>query len=93
MGKLIVDQGAAQALKTRKSSLLSAGIKEAEGKFDRGDLVDIYDSDGTRFGCGITNYSFQDILLIKGANSKQISDLLSFDYGPEVVHRNNLVVL
>ena len=92
MGKLVVDSGAALALKKQKRSLLSAGIKQAEGKFDRGDIVDIYDAEGSHLGCGITNYSSNDIGVIKGANSKKIATLLGFDYGPEVVHRNNLAV-
>ena len=73
-------------------SLLSAGIKQAEGKFDRGDIVDIFDTEGTHLGCGITNYSSSDIGIIKGAQSRKIADLLNVDYGPEVVHRNNLAV-
>ena len=92
MGKLVVDSGAALALKKQNRSLLSAGIKQAEGRFDRGDIVDIYDTEGSHLGCGITNYSYSDIDIIKGANSKKIATLLGFDYGPEVVHRNNLAI-
>jgi len=92
-GKLVVDSGAALALKKQKRSLLAAGIKEVEGRFKRGDIVNIYDVEGSRLGCGITNYSSSDIESIKGAHSKSIVSLLGYDYGSEVVHRNNLVVL
>ena len=92
-GKLIVDSGAAVALRKQNRSLLAAGIKQVEGKFDRGDTVNIYDPDGTRLGCGLTNYSSVDIEAIKGVHSKKIASLLSYDYGAEIVHRNNLVVL
>jgi len=91
-GKLVVDTGAALALKQHKRSLLSAGIMQTEGKFDRGDIVDIYDTKGAHVGCGITNYSYSDINSIKGSHSEKITTLLGFDYGPEVVHRNNLTV-
>ncbi len=91
-GKLVVDSGAALALRKQKRSLLAAGIKEAEGNFQRGDIVNIYGPDGSRLGCGITNYSFADINIIKGKHSKSIAELLGYDYGSEVVHRNNLVV-
>ena len=91
-GKLIVDPGAATALKKR-GSLLAAGIERAEGRFERGDIVNIYDHDKSRLGCGITNYSSDDISIIKGAHSGKITTLLGYDYGSEVVHRNNLVVL
>jgi glutamate 5-kinase len=92
-GKLVVDSGAALALKKQKRSLLAAGIEQVEGDFQRGDIVNIYDPDGVRLGCGITNYSSADIETIKGAHSREIATLLGYDYGSEVVHRNNLVVL
>ncbi|MBM4432718.1 MAG: glutamate 5-kinase [Chloroflexi bacterium] len=92
-GKLVVDSGAALALKKQNRSLLAAGIKEVEGKFKRGDIVNVYDAEGTRLGCGITNYGSSDIEKIKGAHSEDIVSLIGYDYGSEVVHRNNLVVL
>jgi glutamate 5-kinase len=92
-GKLVVDSGAALALKKQKRSLLAAGIKDTEGDFQRGDMVNIYDAEGSRLGCGITNYSSADIAVIKGAHSEKIATLLGYDYGSEVVHRNNLVVV
>jgi glutamate 5-kinase len=92
-GKLVVDSGAALALKRQNRSLLAAGIKQIEGKFDRGDLVDIYDTEDSHLGCGLVNYSSSDVAIIKGAHSGKIATLLGFDYGPEVVHRDNLAVL
>jgi len=92
-GKLVVDSGAALALRKQKRSLLAAGIRQIEGEFQRGDIVNIYDPQGTRLGCGITNYGSSDIDIIKGAHSRKITALLGYDYGSEVVHRNNLVVL
>ncbi len=92
-GKLVVDSGAATALKKQNRSLLAAGIREVEGDFQRGDIVNIYESGGSRLGCGITNYSSADINAIKGTHSRKIVTLLGYDYGSEVVHRNNLVVL
>jgi len=91
-GKLLVDNGAANALKKQNRSLLPAGIKAVEGKFERGDTVNIYDEDGERVACGITNYSSHELSIIKGSRSSQIKELLGYGYGDEVVHRNNLVV-
>jgi len=91
-GKLVVDSGAALALEKNKRSLLAAGINQVEGDFQRGDIVNIYDAGGTRLGCGITNYSSDDIAVIRRMHSRRIAALLGYDYGSEVVHRNNLVV-
>lgn len=92
-GKLVVDSGAALALQKQKRSLLAAGINKVEGKFERGDIVNICDPQGICLSCGITNYSSSDINIIKGTHSKKIATMLGYDYGSEVVHRNNLVLL
>ena len=92
-GKLTVDGGAATALKSQKRSLLAAGIVAVEGDFERGDLVDILDGEGRRLGSGIANYPAADIEKIRGAQSAEISARLGYEYGSEVIHRNNLVVL
>lgn len=92
-GKIIIDSGAAEALKKQQRSLLAAGIKKVDGKFQRGDIIDILNETGTHLGAGITNYSARDIDIIKGMQSPKIATMLGCDYGAEVIHRNNLVVL
>ncbi len=92
-GRLVVDAGATLALKTNKSSLLAAGIEQVGGEFERGDIVNIHDPEGNRIACGITNYNSTEIDAIKKMHSRKIASLLGYDYGSEVVHRNNLVVL
>ena len=92
-GKLTVDDGAARALKKNDCSLLAAGINQVEGNFQRGDIVDICDLKGVKLGSGITNYTSTEVQAIKGAHSENITNLLGYDSGSEVVHRNNLVIL
>ncbi len=92
-GKLTVDDGASVALIKRKGSLLPTGIKEVFGSFQQGDIVDICDLKGNRLGSGITNYSSQDIEKIKGKHSTDIVGILGYNFGDEVIHRNNLVMV
>jgi glutamate 5-kinase len=92
-GKVTVDKGAVLALKEQNKSLLPAGVMKAEGKFQRGDIVDILDEKGKRIGCGISNYSSADLAIIGGKHSGKILSLLGYDYGDEVVHRNNMVII
>ena len=92
-GTLVIDEGAAAALKKQKRSLLAAGVVDVRGSFERGDLIDVADITGTRLGSGIANYSSADLLLIKGAHSDEIAGKLGHDFGPEVIHRNNLAVI
>jgi len=91
-GKVTVDKGAASALKEHNKSLLPAGVMKAEGKFQRGDIVDILDEKGKRIGCGISNYNSSDLAVIGGKHSDEIGSLLGYDYGDEVIHRNNMVI-
>ncbi len=92
-GKLIIDDGAVLALKKHNRSLLPAGVVSVEGEFQRGDVVDIFDSHGNHIGCGMPNYNARDINIIKGAHSRAISRLLGYEYGTEVIHRNNMVLI
>ncbi|MBM2831581.1 MAG: proB [Dehalococcoidia bacterium] len=92
-GRIVVDEGALLALREKEKSLLPAGIREVQGDFQRGDIVDIVDQAGEAFACGISNYSSREIALIKGSHSKRIASLVNHVCGTEVVHRNNMVLL
>ena len=90
---LHVDAGAADAIRARGRSLLAAGVRSADGRFDRGDPVAVIDPDGERIACGLANYSAVDVDQIKGQHSKEIASRLGYAFGQEVIHRNNLVLL
>ncbi len=92
-GKIIVDAGAAKALLSQGRSLLPAGVREVAGRFERGNTVTICDDDGHRIAIGITNYGSEDATAIRGLRSDRIAKVLGHEYGAEVVHRNNLVLL
>jgi len=92
-GRLVVDEGAVVALREQNRSLLPAGIREVEGNFERGDAVNVVDTEGNQIACGISNYSSKEVAVIKGARSDRIQSLLGYGYGDEVVHRNNLVLV
>jgi len=92
-GAIVVDAGAAKALTDRGRSLLPAGVRDVQGPFKRGDTVNIVLPDGHAVACGITNYDDRDLRAIQGLRSDRIESVLGHQYGSEVVHRNNLVVL
>jgi glutamate 5-kinase len=92
-GSLVIDDGAKRALIQQKRSLLPAGIKDIQGKFKRGDAVDLYDVNGIRFACGLTNYTTEELERIRGSHSAKIASILGYDYGTEAIHRNNLAIL
>ena len=92
-GSVVVDEGAAQALRQRNTSLLPAGIQEVCGSFNRGDTIQVADAGGTRIACGITNYPSEEVDAIRGVKSSRIAEVLGHDFGTEVIHRDNLVLL
>lgn len=92
-GSLVVDDGAARALRERKTSLLPAGVREVCGAFARGETVQIETAGGERIACGITNYDSSEAAAIKGLRSERIAEVLGHDFGTEVVHRDNLVLV
>jgi glutamate 5-kinase len=91
-GLLRVDDGAARALK-RGGSLLPVGIKAAEGDFEPGDTVRIFNPAGREVARGISNYAAADLQRILGRKSEEIESILGYYAGDEVIHRNDLVLL
>lgn len=92
-GKLIVDDGAKEALVKKDKSLLACGVKSIEGKFSYGDVVLIVGSDGVGFAHGLSNYSAGDLGRIKGMSTKEAEKVVTQGFYQEVVHRDNLVIL
>jgi glutamate 5-kinase len=91
-GAVRIDSGAVQAL-GRGSSLLPIGVKSLEGSFERGDSIRVLDPAGKEIARGISNYGSTDLARIIGRKSEEIEAILGFNFGDEVVHRNDLVIL
>jgi glutamate 5-kinase len=92
-GSVTVDAGAAEALLRRGKSLLPVGIKEVQGEFQRGALIGVRDGAGREIARGLGNYAAEDLRRILGQRSPEIGELLGYDYGPEFIHRDKLVLL
>mgnify|MGYP001464380278 CR=1 FL=1 len=92
-GMIIIDDGAKKALLTKGASLLPVGILSIEGKFNRGDILLIKDSKNNEIAYGITNYGAEDSLKLKGKDSNEIDEIIEINYGTEMIHRDNLVLL
>jgi len=92
-GDLVLDEGAVQAVLTRGVSLLPVGVVEVRGQFSRGDVVRCVAGDGKLIAQGLANYSSTEIAKLAGASTSEISARLGFSLEPELVHRDNLVVM
>ncbi len=90
-GSVVIDAGALSALETGKS-LLPAGVTAINGTFNRGDVVTINLSDGSRIGCGLVAYDADDARLIFGCKSSEIEEKLGFAGRGAMIHRDNLVL-
>ena len=91
-GRLIIDGGAARALRAGKS-LLPAGVNAVEGGFDRGDAVAVFDAEGHEIARGLCAYSADDGRRIMGHKSGEIETLLGYRGRDEMIHRDDLVLL
>lgn len=91
-GWLVVDDGAAQAL-AQGRSLLAAGVREVRGDFQRGDAVDILDGAGKAIARGLAGYGADESRLIQGRRTQDIEAILGYAPRPEMIHRDNLVML
>ncbi len=92
-GKIVVDQGAQDALVEKGKSLLPSGVIGLEGRFKTGDVVSVISQKGEEFARGMSNYSILELEKIKGCQTRTIASLLGCKYYDEVIHRDNLVIL
>jgi glutamate 5-kinase len=90
-GALVIDDGAVRALRAGKS-LLPAGVKRVEGRFQRGDAVAILGLAGEELGRGLVAYDAADAERILGRNSREIEAILGFAGRAEMVHRDDMAL-
>jgi len=89
-GELIIDDGAINALKKGKS-LLAAGIKKVNGKFNKGDHIKILDKNLKEYARGLSSFSSEETIKIQGQHSNKIHELLGYISKSEVVHKDDMV--
>ena len=92
-GKLYLDSGAIIALVQYNKSLLPVGIVKIDGRFDRGDLVVCMTEKGVEVARGLINYSSLEAEKISGLLSEQIEKALGYMEEPEVIHKDNLILI
>ena len=92
-GRIALDEGAVRALVAGNRSLLAIGATRVEGSFERGEVVSIADASGREIARGLVNYGAADTQRILGHASGDIERILGYVAEPELVHRDNLVVL
>lgn len=92
-GVLKLDSGASQALCAQGRSLLPVGVLSVEGRFQRGDAVSCVDTHGKPIAIGLINYDANESALLCKQPSSAIQKILGYVAEPEIIHRDNLVIL
>ncbi|QPF72568.1 glutamate 5-kinase [Roseateles sp. DAIF2] len=92
-GAVIVDAGAAVKLRDEGKSLLPIGVTEVQGEFHRGDVIAVRDAAGRELARGLTNYGSAEARLIARKASNQFELVLGYAAEPELIHRDNLVLV
>ncbi|TCV89085.1 glutamate 5-kinase [Sulfurirhabdus autotrophica] len=92
-GKLVLDQGAIHVLREQGKSLLPIGVQALSGNFERGEAVTCVDAEGNEIARGLVNYNATDSKKILRHASTEIEAILGYVDEPELIHRDNLVLL
>lgn len=92
-GEVVLDAGAVQKLTQEGKSLLPIGIVAVRGEFGRGQVITCVDEDGVPVARGLTSYTASEVRRIMRHSSSEIEAILGYIEGPELVHRDNLVLL
>ncbi|PZX29056.1 gamma-glutamate kinase [Cupriavidus phytorum] len=92
-GRVVIDNGAVEKLTGGGKSLLPIGVVEVQGEFARGEVIACVDAQGKEVARGITNYSSAESRLIARKPSSEIESVLGHLNEPELIHRDNLVLV
>ncbi len=92
-GRLMLDAGAMRALAKEGKSLLPIGVKSIEGSFERGAVVACISPEGRELARGLVNYGANEARRILGKPSSEILSVLGYVDEPELIHRDNLVLI
>jgi len=91
-GAVTVDEGAVIKLRDEGKSLLPIGVTGVDGEYARGDVIAVRGPDGVELARGLANYSAAETRLIARKSSSLIEATLGYAAGPELIHRDNLVL-
>lgn len=92
-GTLTIDSGAIKHMTEQGSSLLAVGVTQCTGEFKRGELVACVDTNGEEYARGLINYSAEETRKLVGKPSHMIVEQLGYEREPELIHRDNMVVV
>ncbi|EGI78449.1 glutamate 5-kinase [Hylemonella gracilis] len=92
-GAVVVDAGAVRKLREDGKSLLPIGMTAVEGEFSRGEVIAVRDDQGVEIARGLANYASAEARLLCRKPSSEIEILLGYMAEPEMVHRDNLVLM
>jgi glutamate 5-kinase len=92
-GRIHVDAGAVEALRSRGVSLLGVGVTRVDGRFGAGDAVEVVGPDGAVVARGLSSYDVADVARLAGRTTAEAAADLGAGYAREVIHRDDLVVL
>ena len=92
-GAVVIDAGAVLKLRDGGKSLLPIGMVEVQGEFHRGDVIAVLDPSGTAVARGLANYASSEARLIAKKPSAEFEKILGFSGEPEMIHRDNMVIL
>ena len=91
-GTVVIDDGAVRKVRDEGKSLLPIGIVEVQGDFVRGDVIAVRNAAGAEIARGLANYASAEARLIARRPSADVERLLGYSSGPEMIHRDNLVL-
>jgi glutamate 5-kinase len=92
-GAVTVDAGAAAKVRSEGKSLLPIGMTGVEGEFSRGDVIAVRDAQGVELARGLANYSSAEARMLCRKPSADFERLLGYVAEPEMVHRDNMVLM
>ncbi|CAM2149682.1 Glutamate 5-kinase [Pararobbsia alpina] len=92
-GRVVIDDGACAKVSSEGKSLLPIGVVDVQGVFARGEVIACVNAQGREVARGLTNYGSTEARMIQRKPSAEIEGVLGYMLEPELIHRDNLVIV
>ncbi|MCJ7420249.1 glutamate 5-kinase [Sphingomicrobium astaxanthinifaciens] len=92
-GSVTVTAAAAAGLRAGTQGIGTADLVATSGEYQKGDVLHVYDEQGTEIGRGLTNFSSNETMLLVRCSEEEVSDVLGYDSHSDIIADRDFALL
>lgn len=92
-GTLVVSKEVAASLTAGKCGISRNDVISIQGEFTKGDVLHVYDEEGTEVARGLTNFSSEETMLMARHIDMPVEDVIGYKTKSDIIAADNILIL